>query len=183
MKIKIAVFGSAFNPPTLGHKSVIDLLTHFDQILLLPSISHAWGKEMLAYELRCQLIDAFIKDLNNEQVKRSTAEESLFKPNKKVTTYEVLKLIQEKHPDADITFIIGPDNLFQFSKFYKADKILQRWSVMACPETVSIRSTNIRELLAGNLHNDLYNDVVNLTTPSVAELLSNSMLYRVAMSP
>ncbi|MDF4536048.1 nicotinate-nicotinamide nucleotide adenylyltransferase, partial [Vibrio parahaemolyticus] len=49
---KIAVFGSAFNPPTLGHKSIIDSLGHFDLILLVPSIAHAWGKTMLDYELR-----------------------------------------------------------------------------------------------------------------------------------
>ena len=34
---KIAIFGSAFNPPTLGHLSVLERLTHFDRILLLPS--------------------------------------------------------------------------------------------------------------------------------------------------
>lgn len=60
---KIAVFGSAFNPPTLGHKSIIDSLGHFDLILLVPSIAHAWGKTMLDYELRSQLVDQFIQDI------------------------------------------------------------------------------------------------------------------------
>ena len=62
---KIAVFGSAFNPPSLGHKSVIDSLSHFDLVLLVPSISHAWGKQMLSYEIRCELIDAFIRHCND----------------------------------------------------------------------------------------------------------------------
>ena len=76
---KIAVFGSAFNPPSVGHKSVIDSLTHFDQVLLLPSISHAWGKQMLDYDLRCELVDAFIQDLNLSNLVRSTVEEELYK--------------------------------------------------------------------------------------------------------
>ncbi len=47
---KIAIFGSAFNPPSLGHKSVIESLSHFDLVLLEPSIAHAWGKNMLDYQ-------------------------------------------------------------------------------------------------------------------------------------
>ncbi len=73
---KIAVFGSAFNPPSLGHKSVIESLSHFDLILLVPSISHAWGKQMLSYEIRCELIDAFIHDLQSDKIQRSIVEES-----------------------------------------------------------------------------------------------------------
>ena len=60
---KIAIFGSAFNPPSLGHKSVIESLSHFDLVLLEPSIAHAWGKNMLDYPTRCKMVDAFIKDM------------------------------------------------------------------------------------------------------------------------
>lgn len=168
---KIAVFGSAFNPPSLGHKSVIESLSHFDVVLLVPSISHAWGKEMLNYEIRCELIDAFISDLHSDRVQRSTVEEELQQPDQSVTTYAVLSLLQKQFPDADITFVIGPDNLFNFAKFYKAKEILQRWSVMACPEKVAIRSTDIRQRLAENL------DITDLTTSSVGKVLQQRTLY------
>ena len=87
---KIAIFGSAFNPPSLGHKSVIDSLAHFDKILLVPSIAHAWGKEMLDFDTRCQLVNAFISDLSLDQVELSLIEKSLFTPGESVTTYAVL---------------------------------------------------------------------------------------------
>ncbi|MEF1220429.1 nicotinate-nicotinamide nucleotide adenylyltransferase, partial [Photobacterium damselae] len=50
MKPQIAIFGSAFNPPTLGHLSVLERLSQFDKVLVLPSYAHAWGKVMLDYE-------------------------------------------------------------------------------------------------------------------------------------
>ena len=53
----------------------------------------------------------------------------------------VLEKIQEIHTQADITFVIGPDNFFKFAKFYRAEEITERWTVMACPEKVKIRST------------------------------------------
>ncbi|MGB1281247.1 MAG: nicotinate-nicotinamide nucleotide adenylyltransferase, partial [Vibrio cyclitrophicus] len=150
---KIAVFGSAFNPPSLGHKSVIDSLSHFDRILLVPSIAHAWGKEMLDFETRCQLINAFIDDLSLEQselshIELSRIEETLHTPGESVTTFSVLNCLKDIHPNADITFVIGPDNFFKFGSFYKAQEITQQWTVMACPEKVHIRSTDIRNALA-----------------------------------
>ncbi|WJG28611.1 nicotinate-nicotinamide nucleotide adenylyltransferase [Vibrio furnissii] len=168
---KIAVFGSAFNPPTLGHKSVIDSLEHFDRILLVPSISHAWGKEMLNYEIRCNLIDAFIGDFSSHKLERSTVEQDLIQPGESVTTYAVLTRLQEIFPHADITFVVGPDNLFNFGKFFKSQEILQRWSVMACPEKVKVRSTDIRQRLAEN------GDISTMTTPSVAQLLQKLSVY------
>ncbi|MCG3728612.1 nicotinate-nicotinamide nucleotide adenylyltransferase [Vibrio cincinnatiensis] len=168
---KIAVFGSAFNPPTLGHKSVIESLTHFDRILLVPSIAHAWGKEMLDYALRCRLIDAFIADLSLPQVQLADVEKGLLQPGQSVTTYALLTFLQEQWPEAELTFVIGPDNLFQFGQFYRAQDILQRWSVMACPEKVKVRSTEVRRSLQEK------KEISTLTTSSVETLLKQLNCY------
>ncbi|WP_165313098.1 nicotinate-nicotinamide nucleotide adenylyltransferase [Vibrio ziniensis] len=168
---KIAVFGSAFNPPSLGHKSVIDSLDHFDRILLVPSISHAWGKEMLDYDIRCQLIEAFIQDIGSNKVTLCKVEQELFTPSSSVTTYAVLKKVEEIFPNADITFVIGPDNLLHFDRFYKSAEILKRWSIMVCPERIPVRSTEIRRRLSDNA------EIRGLTTPSVERLLQQLKVY------
>ena len=47
---RIAVMGSAFNPPSLGHKDVVEqALKQCDQVWLVPAFRHAWGKKMAAY--------------------------------------------------------------------------------------------------------------------------------------
>jgi len=168
---KIAVFGSAFNPPSLGHKSVIDSLNHFDRILLVPSISHAWGKDMLDYDIRCRLIEAFINDIGSAKVALSKVEEELVVPGESVTTHAVLTRIQKIFPESDITFVIGPDNLFNFDKFFKSEEILQQWSIMVCPEKLPVRSTEIRRRLADN------EDISDLTTPGVEHLLHQLQVY------
>ncbi|SDH72485.1 nicotinate-nucleotide adenylyltransferase [Vibrio xiamenensis] len=169
--LKIAVFGSAFNPPSLGHKSVIESLSHFDKVLLVPSISHAWGKEMLDYNKRCQLLDAFISDLDLHNIERSNVETELHVPGESVTTYSVLERIRQIWPKSDITFVIGPDNLLKFHKFAKCNEILSRYYVMACPEKVPVRSTEIRNRIETGASVD------DLTTPSVAALLRQTDWY------
>ena len=168
---KIAVFGSAFNPPTLGHKSVIDSLSHFDKVLLLPCIAHAWGKEMLDYETRCELVDAFIEDLDLGNVERSTIEEELYNPGESVTTFAVLQALDAKFINSELTFVMGPDNLLNFSKFYRSEEILKRWAVMACPEKVCVRSTDVRNALQTKC------DVSHLTTPKVWRILADKEYY------
>ena len=169
---KIAVFGSAFNPPSVGHKSVIDSLSHFDQVLLLPSISHAWGKRMLDYDLRCELVDAFIQDLNLNNLVRSTIEEELYKQSgESVTTFEVLSQLEKKYRHSSLTFVIGPDNLFKFSQFHKADEIVRRWSLLCCPDKILVRSTDIRDALKKG------NDVSSLATTKVCQMLVEKSYY------
>lgn len=170
---KIAVFGSAFNPPSLGHKSVIESLSHFDVVLLEPSIAHAWGKDMLDYPTRCRLVDAFIKDMALSNVQRSDLEQTLYQPEQSVTTFALLTKIQEIYPTADITFVIGPDNFFKFAKFYKAEEITKRWSVMACPEKLKVRSTDIRNAINQGESIDRY------TTISVKRMLIDEGLYKI----
>ncbi|SHO56956.1 nicotinate-nicotinamide nucleotide adenylyltransferase [Vibrio quintilis] len=169
--LRIAVFGSAFNPPTLGHQSVIESLSHFDRILLVPSIAHAWGKLMLPYPVRCQLVDAFIGDLGNPAIVRSDIEEQLYQPELHVTTHAVLQALQVRYPADELTFVVGPDNLLQFGSFYKADEILQQFSVLACPEKVPVRSTVIRQQIRQG------KPISQMTTPSVEKLIQDLSLY------
>ncbi|MEI8634466.1 nicotinate-nicotinamide nucleotide adenylyltransferase [Vibrio sp. PP-XX7] len=174
--LKIAVFGSAFNPPSLGHQSVIESLTHFDRILLVPSIAHAWGKSMLSYEIRCQLVDAFIADLNDPKIACSQIELQLHQPDHVVTTYAVLNGLQTLYPDDELTFIVGPDNLLKFGEFYKAAEILHRFPLIACPEKVPVRSSAIRESLRQGQPIDA------MTTPSVVKLIRALSLYQYPLS-
>lgn len=172
MSASIAVFGSAFNPPSLGHKSVLERLQHFDRVLLLPSFAHAWGKVMINYEARCELVTAFIADLGLSNLELSRLEQEMAKGNESITTFAVLTELQQRHPADQLTFVVGPDNFLNFSKFYKADEILSQWQVLACPQTVPVRSTQIRDNIVNN------GPVSHLTTPRVAKMLENRERYR-----
>ncbi|PSU44892.1 nicotinate-nicotinamide nucleotide adenylyltransferase [Photobacterium frigidiphilum] len=167
----IAIFGSAFNPPSLGHKSVLERLKHFDQVLLLPSFTHAWGKVMIDYSARCELVEAFISDIGQKNLTLSRLEEEMAVGDESITTYAVLVELQKRHPNASLTFVVGPDNFLKFSQFYQAEQILSKWQVLACPETVNIRSTVIRDKIVKK------SDISHLTTPKVATLLSDEKRF------
>ncbi|WBA10207.1 nicotinate-nicotinamide nucleotide adenylyltransferase [Salinivibrio kushneri] len=168
MAEQIAVFGSAFNPPTRGHVSVLTQLCHFDRVLLVPSYKHAWGKTMAPYEVRCGWVQALINDLRLPNLHLCQREASLGQKGDAVTTFMLLTALQQDHPEAALTFVVGPDNLVKFGQFAQSEEILSRWSVLGVPEKVVVRSTHIRERLKQGL------PIKELTTPTIAAQLTAS---------
>lgn len=66
---------------------------------------------------------------------------------------------------------MGPDNLLSFAKFYKAEEIVNRWSLLCCPEKVKVRSTDIRNALKQ------HEDVSHLVTVKVLRKLIEKEYY------
>lgn len=173
MTRKIAIYGGSFNPPTNGHKEVIIKLSNFEEIILVPSYKHAWGKQVISFHQRVEMLQLFIDDLNIDNLKISLIEESIFSShNNFVTTYDVLNALQNKYVKDDLTFVIGPDNFYNFNKFYKHTSILEKWSILVIPEIIKIRSTLLRTKINEKQSID------DLTTNNVLKYIKNKNLFR-----
>ena len=174
---KVAIIGSAFNPPTLGHKNVIEQVLAsplgFKQVMLIPSYQHAFGKEMADYEHRCQMLELFVQDINEPKVTALCIEPQVQQsPNQPVFTYDVLAYIEQHITQhSELYFVIGPDNLANWNKFYKAEEVTQRWSLFCAEEQHQIRSTLVRNALTTNQPTEQW------LTPRVQAFLTQHQLY------
>lgn len=173
MKTKnIGILGSAFNPPHLGHKDIIEqVYQDFDEILLIPSFCHAFNKKMEPYQHRLSMASILAQSFDNEiyqankqltSIVTSSIERELGRhTNSPVYTYDVLNELEQRYLSANIkptlNFIIGPDNASEkvWSKFYKGEDIIERWNLAIVRERIPIHSTLIRELIADFSEADL----------------------------
>lgn len=174
--MKTAVFGSAFNPPTRGHLDAIEyVLNHddnFEQILLIPSYQHAFAKSMIDYDHRVTLLQRFVGDVADKRVRAHPVEHLIAAHGNPVYTFDVLSHLENTGFGSDqLSFVMGPDNQANWSKFYKASEIEQRWGVFVVPERKPIRSTLVRAALSAG------EPVNELVTPSVASFLQAHKLY------
>lgn len=177
--LNIGVLGSAFNMPTLGHADVVrQALEHFDQVWLVPSFSHAFGKKMMDYHFRVRLTDAFAEDLKNifgkERVVSMPIEAMLASLKTPVYTYDVLEYLETINENyllgqAKFSVIIGPDNLENWSKFYNHQEIDNRWGKFVACSDVDIRSTLVRNALMNK------EDVSNYLTPTVLDIMNENI--------
>ncbi|MCW8877014.1 MAG: adenylyltransferase/cytidyltransferase family protein [Kangiellaceae bacterium] len=162
---RVAVIGSAFNPPHLGHKDVIEqIYRDFDEILLVPSYRHAFGKKMVPFEHRLYMASMMGQCFHNENyihylsatpILTSDIERRIgdSKPGA-VYTYDVLSALEQNYQNAgiesELTFIVGPDNACYetWNKFYRGDEILERWKLRSVSERIPVHSTQIRNLIS-----------------------------------
>lgn len=176
-KKRIAIFGSAFNPPTFGHmdaiESILDSQPPFDKVVLVPSYHHAFGKTMLAYEQRVALLNHFASSFVDKPVEVQAIEQHIAKSGKPVYTYHVLEFMQtELFPEDELTFVVGPDNLANWSKFYRAEDILKRWNRLVVPQRKDVRSTYVRDALEKG------ESVEKWIPPSVSLFIQQHGLYQ-----
>ena len=172
---KIAVLGSAFNPPTLGHWDVIQqCLSQFDEIWLVPSFKHAFGKDMLLYSLRVEMVKAFVKDIGDAKVIVKAVEDKI-PHDKAVYSIDLVRYLKKHTADSDhISFhlIIGPDNAHVFDTFKDAAKLKKEFPPHVVAERVDIRSTKVRHAIT---HDEPY---AQWLSPRVAKFIATHELYQ-----
>lgn len=185
--IKIGVFGSAFNPPTLGHMDVLrQASVEFDLILLVPSASHAFAKKLQPFRKRVGMLHCFLKEvqLPDCPLEICTLEAELFRqsPDKPVYTFDLMEALEQHHkPPVQLGFIRGPDNVDpeNWYRFYKAQEIEQRWNLFNAQERLVIRSSYVRELIASAESDDnKYEVLERLLLPSVRDYIFANKLYQ-----
>ncbi|WP_211825214.1 adenylyltransferase/cytidyltransferase family protein [Kistimonas asteriae] len=183
----IGVFGSVFDPPTLGHLDVLEQAAgHFDHIILVPSAAHAFSKQPLPFEQRLDLLRCFAKPISLPgcTLDVSEIENALLNqhPNKPVYTFDVLVVLESMHPDANLSFIRGPDNAVPetWRRFYRHAEIEARWPLFTADERVTARSSQVRQLLQETAldDNNGLHELDTLVTPEVRDRILAQGLYR-----
>lgn len=185
-----AVFGSAFNPVHTGHIDAIKQLLedNFDEVLVTPSVSHAFGKQMLAMEQRRMLLDIALNEarLDRKRVIISNAETHLSNlfPNKPVYTYDVLMFLKEKAESLgeEIKYVpaFGPDNLIPatWSRFYKHYDIEKTFGIHEVKERIHIRSSLCRVILEAHYAGEYQEQLLTeCFSPAVASTILERNLY------
>ena len=166
--MQVALLGGSFNPPHVGHL----LAAHFvratqpvDEVWLMPSFHHPFGKELTPFEHRlamCQLIaDDAAGWLKVSDVERDVGGEG--------RTVDTLEFLRARHPAYAFTLVIGSDILRDLPKWKDFDRIQKLARVLVLhragypakeafgPPLAEVSSTEIRERFA---RSDLPYDLV-----------------------
>ncbi|MFK0569733.1 adenylyltransferase/cytidyltransferase family protein [Endozoicomonas sp.] len=189
-RMKLGVFGSAFDPPTLGHLDVLQqAATCHDRILLVPSAFHAFDKKPQPFSLRLQMLQCFIDEADIGcplEVCDLEAELLEQNPGMPVYTYDLMMALEQKYQNhsrtiIELSFIRGPDNANPetWKRFHKSAEIKARWPIFTATERVAIRSSDVRSILeSGKIADDDLQQGLNRLLPSVQAFIINHNLYQ-----
>ncbi|WP_024604621.1 MULTISPECIES: hypothetical protein [unclassified Pseudoalteromonas] len=172
----IAVIRGAFNPPNMGHESLIKRLKSFDKILLVPSVAASKGRVIRDYTKRCNMLSLFVKDLDINTLLSYPVEHLINDGNEEyVSNYELLNKIANEFIGHEITLVVGPDELSKVTKLSDYHRIDGRYNVMGLSEQSIVRSETIREKVFRGV------DINNDTTALVKSYITNTGLFRQPM--
>ncbi len=103
--MKIAIGGSAANPPHLGHKQLVEAVVQmgeFDRVQWIISGNRPDKPHLMPVHMRHQMSKALFGD--------NCGAEIIAEHGDAVPTITVLDAMQERYPDAEITFFCGSDH-------------------------------------------------------------------------
>ncbi|MFH1653788.1 MAG: nicotinate-nicotinamide nucleotide adenylyltransferase [Pseudomonadota bacterium] len=172
---RVAIFGGSFNPPHLGHISVIRWILDedlADQVWIVPCYMHPFEKKLESFEDRKRMCEiAFLQ--KNWPVAVLDIEKELGGMSYTVRTIEELLQI---HTDKEFSLVVGSDIENEREKWRGFDTIEKLVDVIVIPRggedfNRSISSTSIREKISGG---KTYSDLV---PPEIEEYIKKHGLY------
>lgn len=145
MSKKIAIYGGAFDPPTLGHTHVITKVLEtglVDEVWVLPAYKHFHEKKMTRFDQRLRMCeDAFLHDsrsitYDTHMVKVKDYERSFTNLNDDYdgSTSSMLNNLR-MHRSEDFFIVIGQDNAHGMSKWKNGNQLIanERFIVLPRP--------------------------------------------------
>ena len=123
---RYGIFGSACDPITIGHLVTMEMVLDrrkLDGIILVPSSDKRRDKErkLTSNEHRLNMIDLAVAD--HDQIKVSTIE--MDAAGWETYTYETMKKLKELHPDDELYFVMGADNLTNITSWHKGAELIK----------------------------------------------------------
>lgn len=178
----ILLFGGSFDPLHLGHLAVAKAgLMVADQVWLVPCGQHPFDKSMSAQSDRQEILST------QSDFKILLLELEKKRPS---YSYETLVELSQLYPEHTFSWLIGSDQVANFSHWHAYAQLLNSFTVYVYPREgstacelltgmkwlknvspVKFSSTEIKQRVAAGL------PIQHLVTPAVANYISRHQLY------
>jgi nicotinate-nucleotide adenylyltransferase len=137
--MNIAVLGGSFDPPHKGHTTIAKRLLRLgyaDQVWLVPCYKHPFNKNLTSSEKRLEMTEC----LEEKSIKISDHEIK----NKTISyTIDTLEFFAKKYPNHKFSWIIGTDQIKDFTKWKSWQEIINSFKLIVIPRTGLISAKRV----------------------------------------
>lgn len=124
----IITFGGAFNPPTIAHYEIAKHLIKSlpcEQFFYLPVGDLYPKKGLTCGSHRINMLNLVCDQLEGASVCAIEVNAS-----RVLTTFETLTILQKKHPQSSIAFVMGADNLNDLAKWQQFAELIKNFKLI-----------------------------------------------------
>ena len=157
-KDRIALFGTSADPPTIGHKKILEELSNIYSCVITYASDNPKKKHKENIFFRNLLLKTLINDINNPKI--------IF--NQKISSPWAIESIGECKKIYDfykIDFVIGSDLITEFFSWKKFNEIIQEVKILIIQrEGFPIKSNTLRMLE----RNKVFFEISSLNIPNIS---------------
>ena len=122
-KNRVALFGTSADPPTIGHKKILEELTNIYSCIVTYASNNPKKKHQENISYRNLLLKTLIKEINNPRI--------IF--NQRISSPWAIESIEECkkiYPFKKIDFVIGSDLITEIFSWKNIDKIIEEVTLL-----------------------------------------------------
>jgi len=148
--MNIAILGGSFDPPHRGHTIIAKRLlklNNFDQVWLMPLFQHPFNKSLSTPKERLEMTKLLEKDkivVSDIEIKKRTTS----------YTIDTLNFLRKTNPKDKFYWIIGNDQIKNFTKWKKWNQIIDNFKLIIVPRRGSKKTEeefkNLREQISSS---------------------------------
>lgn len=178
---RIVLFGGSFNPVHNGHLAIAKAALkqlQADALWFLPTlISPLKDVKMASLEHRCQMIEMMIKPFRKLKISRIEAERDGLS-----YTYDTVRLLMERYPQHQFTWLMGSDQMNKFNQWYKHEELIDLIAFAVYPrEKKHMISTPFIKIEASDIYPNasqaIHEGEVHYTLPKIVRYFMENALY------
>lgn len=176
-KTKIAIFGGAFNPPTIGHQQIVNRISDdFDEVWIMPCNKHRYKIDIVSNKLRLEMLNSLEFEKDNVIISDFEIRNDL---NGRL--YETMVLLKSIYKDCEFHIIFGSDNLNNIETFFEFQKLIDENNFSIIPRKgEDIDFVNFNYYFSnGNKNQIIYTNggILEISSSFVRENINDSCIY------
>ncbi len=157
--MKIALFGTSADPPTLAHQKIMHWLSESFPVVAVWAADNPDKVHEATLGQRARMLELLVADLNHSQVR-------VYQELSHRYTYKTLNFAQQLWPTAEFSLVIGGDLVSQIDRWQGGIELIRQVELLVVPRPGwSIQPESLRRLteLGGRMQL-----VTDLNTPPVS---------------
>lgn len=179
---RIAIFGGSFNPPHVGHQTIMlwALATgQVDEVMVVPCFKHPFGKKLAPFKHRAEMCHLMCRRYFDDRTWVSTEEKRLGGVSHTVRTLE--HFLGQEQPDEEYHLLIGADAYAERDRWRDFRRIESMVHIISpgrgnvegdAPVLSGVSSTQVRYMLGKG------KSIAGLVPASVRKYIMAERLYQ-----
>jgi nicotinate-nucleotide adenylyltransferase len=129
--MKIALFGTSADPPTIAHQEIISWLASQYDLVAVWAADNPYKQHGASLEQRSQMLELLIKEIEPPVDRQAQVYRSLSSRR----TFESLVTARKIWNDSEFILTIGADLVTQLPQWYRASELLAQVKLLIVPRT------------------------------------------------